>query len=413
MLKARVGFLYNHYATHQVLHTAPVAFALSELDPDLEVQVLASCETQLAMARRIGAGWPDHRVAFRQLPLSRADQALRRFGIEARNGLKRRTLLANRDLLAELDALVVPERTSVLLRKHPTLNHVQLIHIPHGAGDRAVGYERRNAAFDLLLVSGEKCRQRFISEVGIDPDRVHAIGYPKFDVPVMTPAVDLFPEARPTVLYNPHFDPKLSSWPRLGQRVLEFFSGQSTFNLIFAPHVMLPMKRGQRMARSLARFGAQPHIHIDLGSDRCVDMTYTRCADIYLGDVSSQIYEFVVNPRPAVFFNAHRLRGWEQNQNFRHWTLGTVIEDVAELNSALLRPLTAEMRERQQRLASMTFRSSTRSASGLAAELIRTQLMKPHPQRACRQRPMDAALAESRSRRMLRPAIRKWAPAQK
>ena len=35
-------------------------------------------------------------------------------------------------------------------------------------------------------------------------------------------------------------------------------------------------------------------------------MAYTQRADIYLGDVSSQVYEFLLNPRPCVFLNPRR-----------------------------------------------------------------------------------------------------------
>ena len=44
---------------------------------------------------------------------------------------------------------------------------------------------------------------------------------------------------------------------------------------------------------------------VDLDSHRLNDMTYTNAADIYLGDVSSQVYEFSTQPRPCVFINAH------------------------------------------------------------------------------------------------------------
>ena len=36
-------------------------------------------------------------------------------------------------------------------------------------------------------------------------------------------------------------------------------------------------------------------------------MTYTKQADIYLGDVSSQVYEFMLKPRPCIFFNPENI----------------------------------------------------------------------------------------------------------
>src|SRR3546814_2965461 len=45
-------------------------------------------------------------------------------------------------------------------------------------------------------------------------------------------------------------------------------------------------------------------MHIDLGSERSIDMSYTGSADLYLGDVSSQVAEYLYRPRPCVFLNA-------------------------------------------------------------------------------------------------------------
>jgi hypothetical protein len=56
-------------------------------------------------------------------------------------------------------------------------------------------------------------------------------------------------------------------------------------------------------------------------------MTYMLAADIYLGDVSSQVYEFLLQPRPCIFLNGHRVM-WRDNPYYCHWTLGQVVDDV-------------------------------------------------------------------------------------
>ena len=63
-------------------------------------------------------------------------------------------------------------------------------------------------------------------------------------------------------------------------------------------------------------------------------MAYTNRADIYLGDASSQVYEFLLRPRPCIFLNPHRL-SWRGDPNFAHWQAGRVIEATAELDTAL------------------------------------------------------------------------------
>jgi hypothetical protein len=86
---------------------------------------------------------------------------------------------------------------------------------------------------------------------------------------------------------------------------------------------------------------AEPgRILIDLESDRLVDMTYTAQADVYLGDVSSQVYEFLVQPRPCVFLNAHGV-AWQADPNYRFWKLGEVVDDPARLLQAIDRSFTS------------------------------------------------------------------------
>ena len=76
------------------------------------------------------------------------------------------------------------------------------------------------------------------------------------------------------------------------------------------------------------------NIVVDLGSPASTDMTYTEAADIYLGDVSSQVYEFLRRPRPCVFLDPRR-RAWEGDADFLHWRAGPVVNDVDHLEAAL------------------------------------------------------------------------------
>src|SRR3546814_12838249 len=72
-----------------------------------------------------------------------------------------------------------------------------------------------------------------------------------------------------------------------------------------------------------------PNMHIDLGSVRSIDMSYTMAADIYLGDVSSQLSEFMLKPRPCLFLNP-RGKNWNNDANYLSWTLGPVIAGAEE-----------------------------------------------------------------------------------
>ena len=339
---AQVGFLYNHDALHQIAHTAPVAAALARSGDGVSVTILSSSEAQESVARRL-VGDAAGAIRFVRLGVSATTERIDRFARHVAPYRRIAVLRENAALLARYDALVAPETTSSMLKTQFGVLHPKLIYIPHGAGDRAVGFEPVTRLFDLVLLSGAKVRDR-MRDAGLVRDGHHEIvGYPKFDTIDFTARPKLFGNDRPTVLYNPHFDPVLSSWYKFGQPILRWFARQDRFNLLFCPHMMLFRWRFQVSLRdqTVRRVGAIPpeirncaHIRIDTGSPALIDMTYTRAADIYLGDASSQIYEWLHTPRPAIFVNSHGAK-WQDNPDYAHWRLGPVVDDMNEIETAL------------------------------------------------------------------------------
>jgi hypothetical protein len=68
-----------------------------------------------------------------------------------------------------------------------------------------------------------------------------------------------------------------------------------------------------------------------------IDMTYVAAADIYLGDVSSQSYEFLLlGYRPCIFVNAHGVP-WADDPSYRFWHFGEVVTAAAEVPAAIAR----------------------------------------------------------------------------
>lgn len=358
-------WLLNIAQWHQALHVLPIAAALSRRG-DAEVHVAVAHASSVAPARalceRLGAG----RMAFHPLWPGW-------LGRLAAGGHppKRLMLSAAAPRLAAADAVVAPERTSLFL-KRIGVRRPLMIHCDHGAGDRAVGYEPRIAQFDFALLAGAKQEARMLRERLIRPGHYRIVGYPKFEAASASRGGEarLFAEERPTVLYNPHFAAELGSWDRLGLDVLRAFAGQTRFNLIFAPHLRLA-QRIRDLADQVAPFAGLPNIHVDLGGRRSCDMTYVCAADVYLGDVSSQVYEFIARPRPCAFLDGGR--GLDPGDpNSAHARFGPVGDDgrrVLELvDRALLtfgdyRPVQAEAFTR-------TFDLRDRSCSERAAEAV-------------------------------------------
>ena len=191
-------------------------------------------------------------------------------------------------------------------------------------------------------------------------------------------------DGRPVVLYNPHPSPHLSSWFTQGRDGARLVRGEhDDYHLIFAPHVMLferPFVLSDRQdcaidrpGRIAERYLRAPNIHIDLGSRASTTMAYTERADIYLGDVSSQVYEFLRRPRPCLFLDAHGQDGWQSDPNFLHWRAGPVIGSTYELGAGLeqaCRRHDGQYRAEQDRIFSYSFDLTEEPSSVRAARVL-------------------------------------------
>lgn len=323
---ARVCFLYIAQA-HQVPHSLSAAVELARARPDIQVDVAATDPDVLDYARLIVDLLGHAPIRWRLL----GPGWLGRIRMPDGAPPKLPMLAANAPALAAYDVIVAPERTTAILRRFGV--RARLVYTQHGAGDRAGPFEARLSRFDLVFAAGAKQRDRMVEEGLVAPERCAVVGYPKFDlIDRLRPTLPrLFAETRPTVLYNPHFLPELGSWPQWGRRILEAFAGQRRYNLIFAPHLRLFGSRPAAQVPELAPFLGHTGIHLDLGgTSAAIDMTYARLADIYLGDVSSQVYEFIREPRPCVFLNAHGA-DWRGDKSYRFWRFGPVVDRLDAL----------------------------------------------------------------------------------
>ncbi|HXC60990.1 MAG TPA: hypothetical protein VN645_16865 [Steroidobacteraceae bacterium] len=377
----RIGFLFNHDQIHQVAHSLPIALALARGGFDGEIVVATTTERLAREVQRLGGGLIGTRIEHVSLGLKGSSAKLAGWLGGVVPAAKVLVYRDNLDFFRSLDVLVVAEKTSLILRKAYGLTRPLLVHTRHGAGDRAIGFDRHSTGFDHVLCSGEKIRERLIQEAGVPASDITVVGYPKFDI--AQPSVKLMsgmPE-RPLVLYNPHPSPHLSSWYKHGRAVLDFFVDNEDYQLIFAPHVMLFERkfvitvdrlRIHRPGRLSERYLRSPNIHIDLGSRASTDMSYTQAADIYLGDVSSQVYEYLYRPRPCLFLNSQR-KAWQGDSNYEHWKAGPVIETPGQLAQGLREALSTHAGQYlpvQQQMRARSFDVSDRPASQRAAEAL-------------------------------------------
>lgn len=329
MAENRVCFLYiaQH---HQVWHSLSVAVAMARGWPGLKVEIAATTQELLDYVSGLLAELGGAPITLVLLPPS----WMRHLGGGGAPP-KAPMLVANALRLGRYDAVITPERTTALLRKLG-VRHPILVYTQHGAGDREGPFEPRLRVFDLVMAAGRKQRDRMVGEGWVKPENCAMVGYPKFDLVDALPgrAAPIFERPGPVVLYNPHFHPELSSWPKWGRDVLEAFAASDRHNLIFSPHIRLFETASKDERAAFRRFAEHPRIHVDLGGPAAADMTYTRAADLYLGDVSSQIYEFLRTPKPCLFLNASGA-DWRGDPSFHHWLFGPVLDGVEDLSAAV------------------------------------------------------------------------------
>ncbi len=385
----RVLFLFNHDAGHQVAHLAGTAAATARFHPETACTIAYATpairqrlETLIAPEDAALIEWVEMVLPLWARVIARAADRL----LPASRLLRLRLY---RHLFARSDVVVSTERTCLRVKRYLAPHETPAFAmIPHGAGDRNVSYHPDFARFDCLLVAGEKVVDQMVAH-GAQRERMAVVGYPKFDAIDLAARPDPFGNGRPTFVYNPHFDPHLSSWYDAGPELLAWFASEagSQFNCIFAPHVMLfrkqlhisPEYRTSRRRPEIPAIAlAAPNVLIDTGSEKLFDMSYMLAADGYIGDVSSQIYEFLARPRPAFFIDCRASGNAEEDAWLMFRKAGPVVKSARELIALLpqYREIGARHAEAQQKLFDYTFDRGKLPASRRAADVI-AALIRP------------------------------------
>jgi hypothetical protein len=346
----RFAFVFIAEA-YQVYHAAAVLFELMRRDGARVDVFHVDDETPTQLARLAAAhGVPE--VASKKLDaglVGGAIQKARIFGLA-----KSQVLARNEAMLRSYDAIVSTEEAIARLFRHePEARRPNRILITHGPAQRKVRSHVRRAQCDLVLVKGPADVAAYLRD-GIGREgHIAAVGSPKMvSVALLAKQGDkLFANTNPTVLYNSHKEPKLRSWDAFFEPIMHAFAEDRTMNLIVAPHMKLFRRRSESTRRAL-RERSTPTILVDPGSNRSLDDTYIEAADIYVGDVSSQVFEFVARPRPCVFLNPNGV-DWRDDPHFYAWQMGEVIERPDELMPAIRRApaMHARYRETQERIA--------------------------------------------------------------
>lgn len=271
--------------------------------------------------------------------------------------------------LARTPVVVCAEQTSLWLPRLMPWMATRFVKTSHGVGSMSARDDpRRRAAFHTLVPS-EQERETYLSR-GIAPDRITATGYVKAAFAHRTPARTLFAQDRPVLLYTPHWQAHRSSWPAWGRQVVAMLAARTDWNMILAPHQRL-VEQSPELREVLARVAGLPHVHCDLDSFAGVDGSYTTMADLYLGDTSSQLIEYLVRPRPAVFLDPAG-RDWRADPAYAMWHAGEVVRTLDDLPAAIDGARAAHPRfaDVQQAMAQAAVGDASGAGAARAADAI-------------------------------------------
>ena len=101
-------------------------------------------------------------------------------------------------------------------------------------------------------------------------------------------------------------------------------------------------------------------------------MTYMRAADLYLGDCSSQIYEFLAHPRPCVFLNTLGIKTDGPTLPYYCWNFGPIVDRVEDLGMTINTALADQSNyiDIQKRAFTHTFEINDISSAERGARII-------------------------------------------
>ncbi|MDP6878906.1 MAG: hypothetical protein QGI18_09930 [Candidatus Marinimicrobia bacterium] len=259
-------------------------------------------------------------------------------------------------------------------------NHDQkLFYLYHGVGTRSYGFEDSLNEYDFIFVPGEYHYNRLQADLSINKNKLSIVGHPKFEwQDVMNNNIkSFFNNNNPTFYYNPHWDLSLSSYKKWSKRIIQYFLNNKQFNLIFAPHPLIKNYSSRNKINIDIEIDKSNNIILDFYSNNTIDGSYLHAADVYIGDVSSMVTDFIIKKnRSCIFINSYEI-DWRNDKSFNFWNCGKVINKLEEFDSAITSSLKQNkyVKSQQAYIKKMIHKVSI-SSSKLIADSIYKNLQK-------------------------------------
>ncbi|MEY8198622.1 MAG: hypothetical protein RPS47_05230 [Colwellia sp.] len=326
----KIGFCFLAHQAH-TRHQLPIAAQLSFFD-DYIVELIVTTQATFSDLQNLLLQYPGHNCTIRFISGTKIKTWVGHLKGRLYPNI-RNVINHNKALFLSYNILVTPHANLDAVFKLDKSRNIKYVCTFHGAGDGDIGFDIAFANYDLLLASGADVDERLRFEGVIHEKNTSVIiGYPKYDL-VNTVNSRLFNNDNAVFVYNPHYAKDLTSWSLFGQGVLDFFANNSQYNLVFAPHIKM---FDGHMPSELNKYLQYSNIIVDINSNKLVDATYTKGADVYIGDVSSQVYEFLYFAlKPTIFLNAFHEKPWENNPSLQMWKTGTVVNEIRGFSKAI------------------------------------------------------------------------------
>jgi hypothetical protein len=329
----RIAFLFLG-ETLLIPHLYPIVEALAAEAPGVRIE----CWVATSVHEGLLAGWLAEAGLAGRVRLRRAPGYLDLPGL--RDGenppLPPKALMLARLVphLLFAQAVVCAEQTSLWMPRLLPFLRWRFVKAAHGAGSMMARDDPRRRAAHRLLVPAEAEKARLVG-IGVPAERIVVVGYVKAGFRALARPPRLFADGRPVIVYAPHWQRHRSSWWAWGREVVAMLAAQDRFNVILAPHQRLA-ETAPEVRDVLAAVAHLPHVHADCDSFAMVDGSYMAAADIYLGDTSSQVVEFLIRPRPCIFLDPDGI-DWRASDDHDFWACGAVVDRLEALPDALAR----------------------------------------------------------------------------
>ena len=361
-----VAFLFLG-ETLLIPHLYPIVEALAEAAPELPIDLWVSTSVHEALIGRWLAEGEIASARVRRAPGFRTIAGFEN-GRNPPLPAKLPMLLRLAPMLNRAALVVCAEQTSLWLPRMLPMRP-RFVNVLHGAGSMLNRNDPRRRAAWKTMVPAEAERGALATH-GVDRSSVEVVGYIKAGFRHRTAVPVLFADERPILLYAPHWQRHRSSWWSWGPQAIDTVLASGRYNLIFAPHQRL-VEKAPGVRDVAAGLAGRGDVHCDLDSFAMVDGSYTAAADLYLGDTSSQVVEFLMQPRPCVFLDPLGA-AWERDPSYAMWRAGEVVSDIAALDAALARAPERHgaFIEAQQRFAEAQLGDTSGAAPIRAARVI-------------------------------------------